>query len=169
MLFEKGGVIFLENLGQEGREGGLHISDKTEIQRRPAAEVFRIAVNLHFFHLVVRQELGGRKIRAEHEKTVRAVNGFVCSAVADETGHARSMRVVMFEPLLAAEGVSDGGFHCVGQGQYFVVRVAAAIAAEDGDSLCIVDHLSELFHLQLARKHTRITERHRTIRHRVRN
>ena len=109
-----------------------------------------------FFTLMVRQKLRERKIRAEHEKKVGAVIRFVRSAVADETGHAGGVGIVMLEPLLAAEGISDSGLHLVGEGEDFVAGIAAAVAAEDGDRLGIVDHLSELFQVGFGRTKNRL-------------
>src|SRR5271170_5335048 len=108
VLFEEAGVIFLAYFRQHVRDRRLHVSDKTEMQRCPAAKVLRIRVNLDFFHVAVRQKLGKRKICPE--KKIGAVYRVVRSAVAEETGHARGIGVVMLEPLLAAEGVSDRRF-----------------------------------------------------------
>src|SRR6202008_237543 len=82
VLFEEAGVIFRMYFRQYGRERRLHVSDKTEIQRRPAAEVLRIRVDLDFFHVAVRQKLGKRKICPEQQKKIGAVNRVVRSAVA---------------------------------------------------------------------------------------
>src|SRR5580658_6680197 len=95
VLFEEAGVIFLAYFRQYGRDRCLHVSDKTEIQRRPAAEVLRIRVNLDLFHVAVRQKLGKREICPEEKKKIGAVNRVVRSAVAEKTGHTRGVGVVM--------------------------------------------------------------------------
>ena len=70
VLFEEARVLFLAHLWQHGRERRLHVSDETEIQRRPAAEMLRIHVNLDLFHVAVRQKLGKRKICPEQQKKI---------------------------------------------------------------------------------------------------
>src|SRR5882757_1352840 len=151
VLFEEARVLFLAHLWEQGRECRLHVSDETQIKRRPAAEMLWIRVNLNFFDVAVGQKFGKRKISPEQKQQIGAANRVVRSAVADETGHARGAGVVMLEPLLATEGVADGGFQFGGESQDFVSRVAAALAAEDGDGLCIVDQAGELFQVRLGR------------------
>src|ERR1700733_2384205 len=139
VLFKEPRVLFLTHLGQHGRERRLHVSDESQIQRCPAAEVLRVYVNLDLFHVAVRQKLGKRKIRPEQQKKIGAVNRVVRSAVAEQTGHARGVWVVVLEPLLGAKGVAHGSFQLGGESQDFVARVPAALAAEDGNRLRVVD------------------------------
>src|SRR5208282_6325916 len=108
------------------------------------------------FHVAVRQKLGKWKICPEQQKKIGALNRVVRSAVAEETGHARGVSIIVLEPLLAAKGVADGSFQLGGESQDFVARVPAAFAAEDSNRLCIVDQACELFQFRVGRTQDRL-------------
>ena len=79
------------------------------------------------------------QLSPEQQEKVRTMDRAVRSAVAEQAGHARGVRIVVLQPLLAPKGVADGGFQFGGESQDFVARIPAALAAEDGHRLSVVD------------------------------
>ena len=58
------------------------------------------------------------------------MHGLVAGSVAEQPGHADVVRVVVLNPLLAAERVPDRGLEPLGQGQDLLVGAGDPAAAE---------------------------------------
>src|SRR5882762_8178288 len=129
----------------------LDIADKTEIQRGTAADVLRVLVNLNLFHAGARKEFGKRKICAQHEQEVGLMECVVCTPIADQSGHANGIRVVMLQPLLPAEGISDWGLQLARQFNYFVATFSATVATEDHHRFRFINHSHQFFEVCIGR------------------
>ena len=73
-----------------------------------AAQVAWVPVDLNDLDVFVREEVGEGKVRAEHDQDVSVVDGIPAAAVAEKSGHADGVGVVVFEPLFAFEREPDG-------------------------------------------------------------
>ena len=145
VFLEKAAVrLVIHQLAASAADGGLDVSDEPEVKGRPAADVLGIFVDLDFLHAVAGQELGEREVGAQEQQEVGPVNGVISSAVAEQAGHADGMGIVMFQPLLAAEGISDRGLELARELEHLLAAILTAVAAEDGDLLRLVDHRRQL-------------------------
>ena len=98
-------------------------------------------------------ELPIRKIRAQHEKRVAALYRLVARGETEKAGHSHIERIVVFEMLLAAERVNDGGLQFAGKFDDGVVLAGASGAAEDRDACRAVQQSRKLLQLVLTRLH----------------
>ena len=60
-----------------------------------------------FFTLSPGRNSENGKSVPEQQKQIGVVNRAVGSAVTEQAGHADGIGIVMFQPLLAAEGIAD--------------------------------------------------------------
>src|SRR5580704_7046775 len=110
MLFQKPRIVLRSDTLEQCTHGGANIADKPKIHGGAAANVFRILIYLDFLHALARQKFGERKVGAEQQKKISVVDRAVCSAVSEQAGHANGIGIVVSQPLLAAERVSDRRF-----------------------------------------------------------
>ena len=135
-------VRFRRELGQQRFEGGLHVAHKAEVNARAPADLFAAEVHLNDRRLM-RIKLLIRKIRAEHEQHVAIHHRVITGGKPEQPGHAHVKRIVVFNEFLAAQGVNDGRFQCVGHGNQFVVRARAASAAQNGHAFRLVQNAGQ--------------------------
>ena len=134
-------VVFVLDHRSEIPERCRHVADHRQFQRRPATDVAGVPVDLNDFHLLVRQEVGEREVRPEHQENVGLIDGAVAAAVTEQSGHADGVGVVMLEPRLALEAVADRRLEPRGQRAHLVLGQLAAVPAEDGHGLRLVDRV----------------------------
>jgi len=71
-----------------------------QLERRPAADVTGVPVDLDGLHLLMRQEFGEGEVGAEHQQHVGVVDRAVAAAVAEQAVMPTPARwVVVLEPL----------------------------------------------------------------------
>ena len=108
VFIEQAGVRLDVDIFEQGADGRFDIAHEAKINGGAAADVFGILIDLDFLHLIAREEFGEGEVSTEHQQKVGVMNGAVGSAITEETRHADGVGIVMFEPLLAAEGIADG-------------------------------------------------------------
>ncbi len=79
------------------------------------------------------------------------MNSAVGSTVTEQAGHANGIRIVVFQPLLAAERITNRRLQSVRQFNHFVAGIPAAIASEDRYRFRVVDHLHKLIQVGVGR------------------
>ena len=75
----------------------------------------------------------------------------VGAAVAEEPGHTHGIRIVMFQPLLAAERIAHRRTQSVRQLDHFFACIPASIAAENRHRSGFIDHLRQPTHIAVRR------------------
>ena len=90
-----------------------------------------VPVDLDFLHFLAREELRKGEFGTEHQQEVGFVNGAIGSAVTEQTGHTDRVRIVMLQPLFAAERIADRRFQFSRQLDNLVAGVPATIPPED--------------------------------------
>src|ERR1700733_8242600 len=103
VLVEKASASFITHALQQLSDGRLDVAHEPKINSGPASNVFRIFINLNFLHLIAGEKLRERKVGAEHQHEVGIMNCAMSSAVAEQPRHPNRIRIVVFQPLLAAE------------------------------------------------------------------
>ncbi len=116
-----------------------HVADHAQLQRRPAADVPGVAVDLDGLHLLVGQEVAEGEVGAEHQQHVGAIDRGVAAAVSEQAGHADCVGIVVLEPRLALEAVADRRLEPRGELAHLVLGLLAAVPAENSHRLCLVD------------------------------
>jgi hypothetical protein len=125
--------------GDQRAQRLAHVADETQVDRRAAAEVERLVVDLDDL-LPRREEVVVREVRAEHEQQVAVSEGLGGSAPTKQARHPDARRVVRLEHILAAVGVRDGRLEPVRQLEHLLAGQACALAAVDDDLLRTRDH-----------------------------
>lgn len=111
--------------------------------------MFGADVHLDDLH-VVGQEGVVREVRAEQDQQIALVRGLVGGAVAEQPAHADVVRIVVLDPLLAAQGVPDGRLDPARELHDLGVGPGGATAAEQGDLVGLVDQPDQLLDLPVA-------------------
>lgn len=135
--------------GIRQRSVSPRVAPHRQVQLRAPAQVFGPHVDLDDLH-VVGEEGVVREVGAEQDQQVALVGGLVGGAVAEQPAHPDVVRVVVLDPLLAAQGVPDRGLDLPGELHDLGVRAPRAGAAEQGDLLRLVDHVDEAVDLGVA-------------------
>jgi hypothetical protein len=78
-----------------------------EVERAPASEVGRVGVDLDRSGLGQEPVVG--EVGTEEHHDVGLPHRVVAGPVTEETAHADVVGIVVLDPLLATEGVADGG------------------------------------------------------------
>src|ERR1035438_425898 len=144
MLLQETAVGLVAELGQQRCDGRLYVARQPQINGRAPSDVLGIPVDLDLLNVAVRKKFRKWKISAEQQQQIRVVNGLIGSAVAKQPGHPDGMGIVMLQPLLPPEGISDGSLQLARECQYIFALIAAAVAAENRHLLGGLDHDSQL-------------------------
>ena len=134
---------------QHGSERLADISAQTQVQLRPAAQSLRPDVDLSDLW-VGRHERFVGKIGAEQDEHIAAVHRLVSGAPAQESRHAHGVRIVVFDPFLAAKAVADGRFHLFGDGHHLIMGAGTPGAAIEGHSFPLVDEIGQARQVPIA-------------------
>jgi len=106
MLAKKTIVGLFPDAPEQRGNRGFYVAHQPEIHRSAPSNVFWIFVDLHLRHAGAWQEFGKRKIRAQHQEEIRAIDGAISSPISDQTRHTHCIGIVVFQPLLAAKSVA---------------------------------------------------------------
>src|SRR6478736_2520923 len=97
------------------------------MKRAAIAQCFRPHIHLCYFCLL-RIERPVWKIGTEHQERIAILHGSVAGRKADQAGYI--VGVVVFDKLLAAEGMHDRGLQFASELDDLCMRACAAGAAE---------------------------------------
>ena len=130
-------VLLLLDRGQQRAQGFRDAAHHAQIDAGAPSQLLLAQVDLHdarFFR--VKLLIG--EIRSHHQQRVAVHHGVVAGGEAQQAGHAYVVGVVVFDELLAAQGVHDGSLQRAGQRDQFVMRSGAARPGQDGHLLSAV-------------------------------
>ena len=119
------------------------------MKRAAIAKRFRPHIHLRYFCLL-RIERPVWKIGTEHQERIAILHGSVAGCKADQTGHSDVVGVVVFDKLLAAEGMHDRGLQFAGELDDLCMRACAPGAAEQGYPGCFVEKVCQMPDIGLA-------------------
>jgi len=102
-----------------------------------------VAVDLDGLHLLVWQEVGEGEVGAEHQQHVAVADRAVAATVPEQAGHADRVGVVVLEPRLALEAVADRRLEPRGEFAHLVLRLRAAVPAENGHRPRLIDQVGQ--------------------------
>src|SRR5260370_38985267 len=107
------------------------------------AKRFRPHIHLRYFCLL-RIERPVWKIGPEHQERIAILHGSVAGCKADQARHSYVVGVVVFDKLLAAEGMHDRGLQFASELDDFRMRACAPSAAEQGDAGCSAEKVGQM-------------------------
>jgi hypothetical protein len=140
---QEGAVRLLGDAGQQRAHRFPDVAPDAQVQPRPAAESLAADVDLHDLR-PGRHELHVWEVGAQQHQQVALVHRLVAGAVAEQSGHADVVGVVVLDPLLAAQRVPDRGLEPLGQRQDLLVRAGDTTAAEQRDPPRPINQANEL-------------------------
>ena len=111
--FQETRVVVGRKPRQQGVQRGADIPDQPHGQLGPAAQMMTANIDLDDI-AVVGEEIAIREIGAQHHQQVAFLERLVTRREPDQAGHAYVEGVVVFQRLLAAQGVDDRGFKLLG-------------------------------------------------------
>jgi hypothetical protein len=88
------------------------------------------------------------------------VDAVVSRPITEHAGHAHVERVVVLDPLLAAQGVPDWTSEKVRERDHLVVGAGHSGTGEDGHLLRLVDGVGQGLHVRVGRNQRRGTRAH---------
>src|SRR5260221_2509404 len=100
------------------------------MKRAAIAQCFRPHIHLCYFCLL-RIERPVWKIGTEHQERIALLHGGVAGCKADQTSHSYAVRIVVFDKLLAAEGMHNRGLQFAGEFYDCSMRTFAASPADN--------------------------------------
>ena len=122
-----------------------------EVERRAPAEPGQVVIDLH--RAALRQEGVVGKVGAEQEQQVGLMSRVVAGAVPQQPAHTHVIRVVVLDPLLAAQRVADRTLQPSGQRHDLGVGAPHARAAEERHGARGIKTFGELAHLIMGGHH----------------
>ncbi|RML84546.1 hypothetical protein ALQ89_06473 [Pseudomonas amygdali pv. tabaci] len=131
-------------------KGFPHASNQTQRHGRAAAQLRRVEVDLDdvgFF----RVEIPIGEAAAENHQRVAGQHGVIAGAEADQAGHADVERVVVFNVLLATQGMNNGGAQRIGQCKNLLVSTCTACTAQQGHGFRVVEHVGHRLQVVVCR------------------
>src|SRR5580693_1322038 len=124
-------------------DGRFDVADEPKIERGSTAYVFRIRIDLHLPDFRSWQEFRKRKISPEHQKEIRMIDRSISAAISEQARQSYSVGIVVLQPLLTSQRVSDGRLQSCGQRDHLVARVPAPVAAKNSNGASLVNHVRE--------------------------
>src|ERR1700754_1632287 len=113
------------------------------MKRAAIAERFRAHIHLSNFCLL-RVERPIWEIGTEHQKSITVLHSGVAGCKADQAGHSHVVRVIVFDKLLAAEGMHDRGLQFAGEFDDLCMSACTPGAAEQRYSRCLVEKVCQM-------------------------
>lgn len=133
-------------------QGAAGVAVHGQAQAGAAAEPLRGDVDLRRAH-GVGEELVVREVGADQQQQIRVVQAVVGGAVAEQADHPHVERIVVLDPLLAAQAVTDRGADRVGEREHLLAGPAHPGSGEDRDASGLVDRGGQRPHIRLGRHH----------------
>src|SRR5437899_11393776 len=119
------------------------------MKRAAIAERFGAHIHLSNF-CILRIERPIWKIGTEHQEGIAILHGSVAGCKADQACHSHVVRVVVFDKLLATEGMHDRGLQFAGEFDDLCMGACAPGAAEQGYPRCLIEKVCEMSDIGLA-------------------
>ena len=142
MLLRHSAVGFWLKQRQQRPQGFRGVADEIDLHRIAQRQHVRLDVDLHAARLAfLRQELGIRKARADHEKRVAFRHQLVAGLGAEQTDRAGHPGQIVRQRRLAEQGLGAAGAQLVGDRDDLVGRVERAGADQDRDLLAGIQHV----------------------------
>ena len=116
--------VFSARRGSEGQQRLPDVAQQTKRQRTAIAQGLRPDVDLHDA-CVLWIELPVGKVGPQHQQRIAFLHRGVAGREADQPGHADIVWIVVFDMLLAAQGVNDRRLQLAGKRQKLRVRAGA--------------------------------------------
>ncbi len=136
------GIAFFFNAWQQKLQAFLDACENAEFERAPIAERLRPDVDLCHARMA-RKELPVREIGPEQYKQVAAHHCIVPGFETDKSRHPDIIRIVVFDVLLATEGVNDRRLQAPCEFDHFIMGACAASAAEQRNPRARVEQGSQ--------------------------
>ena len=128
--------MFLHDQRQHRSQRRADIAMHSQLERRPAPEPRRVVIDLHG-PLSGKERVVG-EVGAQQHQQVRFLRRLVVRTVTEQSAHPDVVRVVILDPLLAAQRVTDRALQLAGELHDLPVRVLYPRAAEQGHrSRCV--------------------------------
>ena len=128
---------------QQGLGRLLHAAHERHVHGHPSADL--LAAHVHLDDRgVLGVELPVRQGGAEDQQRLGLLERVVAGGEAEQAGQADVIRVVVLDPVLAAQRVDDRGLQALRQGHDLVVGAGRTRAGQDGDPLGRVQGLGGL-------------------------
>ena len=132
------------------REGRLRIADQPHVDRRPAAQMRGIDIDLHDL-LRLGVELGVGKVAAQRDDQIGILQRLHARLVAQDAVHSDIVGVVRFEEFLGPRGVHHRCLHLLAEGDDLLARIARPDPGIDRHLAGGIDHRGQLGHLGIVR------------------
>jgi hypothetical protein len=118
--------------GQHQTQAFCHFAQHSEIERATVAERLRPQIDLRDAG-IFRKELPVGEVRAEYQQGVAALHGVIPGSESHQSCHADIEGIVVFDVLLAAQGMYDGCFQFGRECDHLLVGPRTTGSAKQGD------------------------------------
>jgi hypothetical protein len=139
---------------QQGVEGGLDITDRSNSHRMPAPDMRRIGINLNDSR-AIRIELAPGEIRAEQKQHIAVEDGVIAGGPAKDAGHPDIVWVVVLDEVLSPRRVRHWRLQLRRRCDHFVVGACAAGARVNRNCLALVENGRDFVEVGVARANER--------------